>query len=154
MVKIGITDTFKPSLAFYESWLKRVKESIEITVLSHVKQNEETVDSMDGLLLTGGGDVDPRYFGVEDPLTKARDVNASRDEFEFGAFERALDRNIPVLGICRGMQVANVYLGGTLILDLPSAGYDDHSRTKSYEIAHKITIEDTSLLMDINGGFN
>ena len=151
-LRIGITDTFKPSLAFYASWLKRVDEGIEITVLSHVKQNGEAVDSMDGILLTGGGDVDPRYFGVDDPLAKAREVNASRDEFEFWAIERALDCNIPILGICRGMQVANVYLGGSLILDLPSAGYDNHARNKSYQIDHKVTIEDSSFVKDMNGG--
>ncbi len=92
------------------------------------------------------------YFGVGDPLAKTRDVNSSRDEFEFYAIERALDRNVPVLGICRGMQVANVYLGGSLILDLISAGYDDHARSKSYEIDHKITIENPSLLGDIAEG--
>jgi putative glutamine amidotransferase len=150
-VQIGITDTLKPNLAFYTSWLKRLDPSIEFTVLSPIRQNVELVDSVGGLLLTGGGDIDPRYFGVKDSLARAKDVNASRDEFEFYVIERALDRNIPILGICRGMQTMNVYLGGSLILDLPSAGYEDHSREKRYQLDHQVEIELHSLLYEIAG---
>jgi putative glutamine amidotransferase len=150
-MKIGITDTLKPNLAFYTEWLKRVNPGIEFTVLSHVLQNVEAVDQIDGLLLTGGGDVEPRYFGVKDSLGKSRDVIGSRDEFEFDALEHALDHNIPILGICRGMQVTNVYLGGTLMLDLPSAGYDDHAREKRYEFDHEIRIDPQSLLHALTG---
>ena len=60
-MRIGITDTLKPNLTLYTEWLKRVETEIEFTVLSHVQQNAEGVDSVDGLLLTGGGDVDPSY---------------------------------------------------------------------------------------------
>jgi putative glutamine amidotransferase len=150
-MKIGITDTLKPNLAFYTEWLKRVNQGIEFAVLSQVQQNVEAVDQVDGLLLTGGGDVDPRYFGVKDSLGKSKDVNSSRDEFEFNALEFALDRNIPILGICRGMQVMNVYLGGTLVLDLPSAGYDDHAREKKYEFDHQVRIDGQSLLRTVIG---
>jgi putative glutamine amidotransferase len=150
-MKIGITDTLKPNLAFYTEWLKRANQGIEFTVLSHVRQNVEAVDLVDGLLLTGGGDVDPRYFGVKDSLGRSKDVNSSRDEFEFEALEHALDRNIPILGVCRGMQVVNVYLGGTLVLDLPSAGYDDHAREKKYEFDHQLQIDGQSLLRTVTG---
>jgi putative glutamine amidotransferase len=150
-MKIGITDTLKPSLTFYTEWLKRVIPGIGFTVLSHVQQNIEAVDQLDGLLLTGGGDVDPRYFGIKDSLGRSKDVNGSRDEFEFDALEHALDHNIPILGICRGMQVMNVYLGGTLLLDLPSAGYDDHAREKKYEFDHQVRIDGQSLLRTVIG---
>jgi putative glutamine amidotransferase len=150
-MKIGITDTLKPNLAFYTEWLKRVSQDIEFAVLSHVQQNVDEVDRVDGLLLTGGGDVDPRYFGIKDSLGKSKDVNSSRDEFEFDALEHALDRNTPILGICRGMQVVNVYLGGTLVLDLPSAGYDDHARKKNYEFDHEVRIDGQSLLHAVIG---
>ena len=150
-MKIGITDTLKPNLAFYTEWLKRANQDIEFTVLSHVERNVEEVDRVDGLLLTGGGDVDPRYFGVKDSLGRSKDVNSSRDEFEFDALEHALDLNIPILGICRGMQVMNVYLGGTLLLDLPSAGYDDHAREKKYEFDHEVQVDGQSLLHTVVG---
>ena len=151
LLRIGITDTLKPNLANYTEWLKRCDSSLEFSVLSHVPQNAEAVDLIDGLLLTGGGDVDSKYFGITDPLSKSRDVNASRDEFEFYVIERALDRNLPILGICRGMQVMNVYLGGTLILDLPSAGYDDHSRPGMHEVVHELHVGPESLLREITG---
>jgi len=150
-VKIGITDTLKPNLAFYTEWLKLVEKEIEFTVLSHVQQNAEGVDSVDGLLLTGGGDVDPSYYGVKDPLGKSREVNASRDEFEFYAIERALDHNIPIFGICRGMQVMNVSLGGSLILDLPSAGYDDHASDRKEHKDHQVKVDRESLLHGVAG---
>jgi putative glutamine amidotransferase len=148
-MKIGITDTLKPNLAFYTEWLKRLNQGIEFTVLSHVQQNVESVDQVDGLVLTGGGDVDPRYFGVKDSLGRSKDVNSSRDEFEFNALEHALDRNVPIVGICRGMQVMNVYLGGTLVLDLLSAGYEDHARNKKHEFDHQVQIDEKSLLRNL-----
>ena len=150
-VRIGITDTLKPNLAFYTEWLKCVEKEIEFIVLSHVKQNVEGVDSADGLLLTGGGDVDPSYYGVKDLLGRSKEVNASRDEFEFYAIERALDLNIPIFGICRGMQVMNVYLGGSLILDLPSAGYDDHARERKDQPHHQVNVDRQSLLRGVVG---
>lgn len=70
-MKIGIIDTLKPNLAFYTGWLKRVNPKTEFAVLSHVRRNVEAVDQVDGLLLTGGGDVDPRHFGVHDSLGKS-----------------------------------------------------------------------------------
>lgn len=148
-MRIGVTDTLKPSLTYYTDWLNRIDTGIEFTVLSHARQNIESVDSLDGLFLTGGGDVDPRYFGVEDVLGQAKEINGSRDEFEFFAIERALDRSLPILGICRGIQVMNVYLGGSLILDLLSAGYNDHARDDKYRIAHEVVIEPQSLLHHI-----
>ena len=150
-MKIGITDTLKPNLAFYTDWLKAVNQNIEFTVLSHVNQNVEKVDAVDGLLLTGGGDVAPQYFGMEDTLGKSKDVNKTRDEFEFLAIERALDRNIPIMGICRGMQVMNVYLGGSLILDLPSAGFDDHAPEKKYQVVHPVQVATQTLLHEMTG---
>lgn len=150
-LRIGITDTLKPNLANYTEWLKRSDASLEFIVLSHVQRNVEAVDVIDGLVLTGGGDVDPIYFGITDPLSKSRDVNVSRDEFEFYVIERALDRNLPILGICRGMQVMNVYLGGTLILDLPSAGFDEHAQPGMNEAVHQLTTEPDSLLREMTG---
>jgi putative glutamine amidotransferase len=150
-VRIGIIDTLKPNLAQYTEWLKRCNASLEFAVLSHIPRNVEAVDFIDGLVLTGGGDVDPKYFGITDPLAKSKDVNDSRDEFEFYVIERALDRNLPVLGICRGMQVMNVYLGGNLILDLPSAGFDDHSHPEVLDAVHQVSVAHDSLLHEIAG---
>lgn len=85
--------------------------------------DDETIDEfaerIDCLILTGGGDIDPERFHRE-PLPALGDVDPLRDEFEFKLISRALERKIPVLGICRGMQVLVAATGGTLIQDIES----------------------------------
>ena len=74
---------------------------------------------LDGLLLTGGEDVAPSYYGQE-PHPRLGDVNDERDDFELALFHKALERGIPIFGVCRGMQMINVAMGGTLIQDIPT----------------------------------
>ena len=80
---------------------------------------EEMARGIDGLLLTGGSDLDPAYYG-EKPLPELGVILPERDAFEIAVLEHAVQRGVPVFGICRGMQVLNVALGGTLYQDLPS----------------------------------
>jgi putative glutamine amidotransferase len=77
------------------------------------------LDGMDGLLLTGGEDIDPKWYGA-DPSPLLSPPSRERDLFELALFAVARQRQIPVLGICRGIQLINVGLGGTLFQDLPS----------------------------------
>ena len=79
----------------------------------------ELLDGMGGLILTGGEDVDPVHFG-EAPHAALGAVNAERDAFELALVREARARRLPTLAICRGVQVANVALGGSLVQDLPS----------------------------------
>jgi putative glutamine amidotransferase len=95
---------------------------------------DEVLDLLDGLMLAGGSDIEPDVYGApRHPLTV--DTVRVRDDFEIALAGRALERDIPVLGICRGMQVLNVVRGGTLIQDLPERyGHSDHRRvTGSFE---------------------
>jgi putative glutamine amidotransferase len=89
---------------------------------------DELLDVVDGLILAGGADIDPSAYGAEaHPETKG--TVPERDTFEIALARRAMDRDIPLLGICRGMQLMNVARGGTLEQHLPdSHGHHDHRR--------------------------
>jgi putative glutamine amidotransferase len=108
---------------------------------------DEWLDLLDGLVLAGGADVDPAAYGADpDPLTVG--TVPERDEFEIALALRAMERDIPLLGICRGMQVMNVARGGTLIQHLPDdVGHEDHRRSLgSFENAdHDVRLADDSL---------
>lgn len=80
---------------------------------------EAMLEGVDGLLMTGGEDVDPARYGQR-PHPALGDIHAVRDEFELALVRVARARALPTLAICRGVQVANVALGGTLVQDLPS----------------------------------
>jgi putative glutamine amidotransferase len=86
------------------------------------------LDLLDGLILTGGGDIDPAAYGAEShPLTVG--TVPDRDAFEIALAREAMERDVPLLGICRGMQVMNLARGGTLIQHLPDDfGHEDHRR--------------------------
>ena len=80
---------------------------------------KDIVDGLDGLIFAGGPDIHPKFFGQEiDP--KCGRINLQRDELELKLFECAALRRLPVFGICRGIQLINVAMGGTLIQDVPS----------------------------------
>jgi len=102
----------------------------------------------DGLILTGGQDVGPERYG--ETMAGAREVSPERDEMEFRATEIALERGIPILAICRGMQVLNVARGGSLYQDLATrtgSGLDhDRSGIHVSRAVHPIRVERTDLL--------
>ena len=102
----------------YEKYLRHIlaegQSDSEILVIS--KKNVEELENCDGLVLTGGVDVTPELYG--DWPDETVHVDAERDGAEFKMIDIALRRRIPILGICRGLQILNVYFGGTLIIDL------------------------------------
>src|SRR5207302_32102 len=85
------------------------------------RQGEVSMEQMDGLLLTGGSDIAPEFLRqpVPDESVLDKDVDPKRDRWEFAAIGNVLARGLPILAICKGMQVLNVALGGTLKLDIP-----------------------------------
>lgn len=110
---------------------------------------------VDGLLLTGGGDIDPSFFG-ELPHSRLGRVNKVRDEVEITFCKLAMAHNIPVLGICRGIQIMNTAAGGALYQDLPSQWGNtelfEHSQTiPDWQPSHRVNIEESSLLYEIAG---
>jgi putative glutamine amidotransferase len=111
----------------------------------------EVIDGIDGLLLTGGEDLAPARYG-EAPHPSVVDVDPARDEFEIALVGEARRRNLPILGICRGIQVLNVALGGTLIQDIPGqyASEIEHAQQRAgirkEEPGHTVRVTPGSLL--------
>jgi putative glutamine amidotransferase len=94
-----------------------------------VRTPDMLLDLIDALVLAGGADVDPAAYG-EEPHPSTKGTVPERDAFEIALVRRAIERDIPFLGICRGMQVMNVARGGTLIQHLPDdVGHEDHRRS-------------------------
>jgi putative glutamine amidotransferase len=89
---------------------------------------DDVLDLVDGLILAGGADVDPANYG-HDAHRETRHTVPERDAFEIALARRALERDLPLLGVCRGMQLMNVATGGTLLQHLPeSHGHHEHRR--------------------------
>ena len=86
----------------------------------------ELLDLLDGLMLAGGSDIDPASYGAQ-PHPETRGSWPERDRFELALAYGALERNMPVLGICRGMQMLNVACGGTLMQHLPDVPTHRHT---------------------------
>ena len=105
----------------------------------------EALDTLDGLLVTGGVDVDPGRYGEDDRYPeRAYEHQAARDTFEFAALAHARMRALPTLCICRGMQAAAVVFGGTLYQDLPSergAAFALHAHSRNGEDSYAIAPE-------------
>ncbi len=91
------------------------------------RKGDVSTDQMDGLLLTGGSDIAPEFLRQEivDPTLIDKDADPVRDRWEFEAISKSLARGLPILGICRGIQILNVALGGTLKLDIPGHRHPD-----------------------------
>jgi len=115
---------------------------------------EAVIQSLDGLLLSGGSDLDPHYYG-EEPMPELGVTLPERDAFEMALVGLALRRGIPVFGICRGMQVLNVALGGTLYQDLPSQwerGLLKHRQdTPKWQPTHEVRVRDGSYIAEVMG---
>jgi putative glutamine amidotransferase len=111
----------------------------------------DVLPRLDGLILSGGSDVEPsRYGAAPDPA--AGPFFPARDAAELGLCRRALAQGLPVLGICRGLQVINVALGGTLYQHLPDVvGNDSHSPQETRYGTHKVSVAAGSQLAAILG---
>ncbi len=157
---IGITTTHvstnntSPVLGVSESYLKAVADAgglpVMIPLVLSNLQLDELLTRLDGVLFPGGGDVDPSLFSGQ-PHTEVYGIDAERDRVELHLTRRAVEQNKPFLGICRGIQVINVALGGTLYThisdQLPQAlrhaWYPNYPREY---LAHAVRVQANSTL--------
>jgi putative glutamine amidotransferase len=112
---------------------------------------EETLGALDGLLFSGGSDLDPELYEQE-PHDETFGVHAERDRAELALLQAALARDMPVLAICRGSQVLNVARGGDLVQHLPDVvGDEKHKHTPGTFAHHDVTLEEGTRLADLLG---
>jgi gamma-glutamyl-gamma-aminobutyrate hydrolase PuuD len=112
---------------------------------------EETLDSVDGLIFSGGSDLDPGLYG-QDAHPETKDIVRARDDAELALLSAALERDVPVLAICRGSQVLNVALGGDLVQHLPDVVDDGtHKHTPGVFADHDVDLVQDERLYPVLG---
>ena len=156
---IGLTGNFRDSdctLAegYYQSILKAGGTPLIIPPYDDTDALINTLDYVDGILLTGGADINPLFLG-EEPVKELHGINPRRDRQELLLTQLAADRQIPILGICRGIQTMNAAFGGPLYQDIHSqmAGVrikHDQDLDRSYA-SHTVDIEKDTLLHQLFG---
>ena len=142
----------RTDLDYVESVADAGGEPVMIPPSADLRAAKALLEGLDGLLLSGGPDLDPGYYG-EAPIGELGMTIPEWDALEMVLLRLALQRGMPIFGICRGMQVLNVALGGTLYQDMPSQlGVDvlDHRQASpKYEPTHEVEVLDDSYMAEI-----
>lgn len=140
--------------SYIESVLKAGGTPIIVPVMTDTKRLREIVKDLDALILIGGDDVNPLYYN-ETPLPNVNVIDSIRDIYDLTLLKLTTDRNIPVLGICRGAQIINVAFGGSLYQDIPKQFPNkdiEHKQTQPREEGtHIVSIDKNSKLANIFG---
>jgi len=154
---IPLFDEEKDSYWMLPGYMKVLEKCGALPVMLPLTEDQEELEQClslcDGLLLTGGHDVNPALYG-EEALPECGAPCHARDVMEGYLFDRALEADMPVLGICRGIQFMNVRLGGTLYQDLPtqrSTGVEHHMTPPYDRGVHSVTVAEHTLLADLIG---
>lgn len=164
---IGITayDYQRPPMGWrYDVCYGRNADVIEqagglpVLIPSNLQQDSlrEIYERLDGVMLPGGGDVSPTRYN-EDNQTKLYDISDNRDHTEINLMQWSVEDDLPVLGICRGIQVMNVAMGGSLVQDIPSTIETDERHSikvpdeERSKILHSVIIQRDSLLASVIG---
>ena len=132
---------------------------IPIVLPPQEDHTDALLDRVDGLLLSGGGDLEPSRYGATNVHETTYGISRERDQFEIDLVRKGIARDVPIFGICRGIQVLNVALGGSLVQDVASAlvetaviGHRQHEAgLRSDEIGHDVRLAEDSLLTEAYG---
>lgn len=159
---IGLTpahDTKNDDLNMRPTYMRAVSHAGGIPVMLPLEAStqdlEQLAKTLDGFLFTGGPDIHPFYFG-EETLSACGNVSPARDKMELELLSLVMKTGKPILGICRGVQLINVGLGGNIYQDLPSQFKEAfpiaHTQPFYYTSpAHRVTVVDNTRLMEIVG---
>ncbi|HBB25424.1 MAG TPA: peptidase C26 [Bacteroidetes bacterium] len=143
-----------PSYERYAPWLQAADAGVEIIDMHSCtpEQAAEQLALCDGLVLSGGPDVDPSRYDAEHRRGLCLSIDADRDAREMALIEAARDLKMPVLGICRGAQILNVAYGGTLFADLPTErpSTTEHRQIDAVDAEHAVSVEPGSILRRIS----
>ena len=156
MIRIGLTDTGTEwKHQNYVRWIA-ANDQVHVVRLSAALGNLNEAASCDGLVLSGGIDIDPGLYGGSHEYKRSPvgGWEKDRDLFEQAVLRMAWERELPVLGVCRGMQLINVTLKGNLVQDLGIAGDGVHEANAGIDKQHEVRVEEGSLLADVAGHFS
>ena len=154
---IGITGNYgeltcKLAEGYYKSVVRAGGVPVIIPPLSDTSVIINTLEHLDGLILSGGADYDPHYAG-EEPCPLLGTINQERDLPELFITQLAYNRQLPILGICRGIQTLAMVLGGHVRQDISDIWQHNHSQEEARHVAtHSVTVEKDSLLYNIYSG--
>lgn len=147
---IGICEGSKYSN--YENWLK--DSQFQITRLGYKYNNLDEVRNCDGIVLTGGDDLSPDFYNISGTTgdESAEAFDKKRDEFEWKIMEYVEESQKPLLAICRGLHLVNVFYGGSLLANLPDSRRLIHAKLlNGRDRLHTITLDKTSIVYKIVG---
>jgi putative glutamine amidotransferase len=147
---IGVTDCSK-----YDNYAKWIAQEpdVEAVKLGYKQDTFGDIKRCHGILLSGGEDVHPKFYNRPEYLSYCYldDVDEKRDEFELEVIRYTQEKKLPLFGICRGLQIANVFFGGSLIPDIPTFKNSNHSKIEGEDRYHEIKTEASSQLRKLTG---
>lgn len=151
-IRIAVSKTS----SYYETWLKSANTEVIPVGMYSLKVDSALalLSTCQGLLLTGGEDVDPVNYGKSAELAKCEDINRYRDSLEFALIKKAIALKMPIFGICRGEQILNVALGGSLYTDIPTdigTTVTHRCPEGSKECLHHVRLKESTLIYQVTG---
>ncbi len=137
----------------FTQWIHKQDSSIEVISVYGI-QNQDSLKQIlkkaDGIIISGGEDVNPSLYGEPEEITRCGKINVYRDQLEMNMIKYAMNNKIPLLGVCRGHQILNVTFGGSLIVDIPQdIGSDSLHRKDGHYTMHEVYIKPGTMLASI-----